>query len=181
LDVFEVHRNLVADYRSFTSGFVGDRDDPAQPAPHRRGRHVEHHRGSGGARPRWPWPATPFRSPPPHPPGAVTRSPAAAPASARTPDDPGAAATTPLLERSVPAPSLHGPSASPQPTAGQPNLPEHRSFSTAARSSPTVITGCIPMHQDGPSVSVRHATAGSRAWSAGVLLLVVCDARVRTP
>ena len=43
----------------------------AQPAPHRRGRHVEHHRDRGSARPRWPWPATPFRSLPPHPPGAL--------------------------------------------------------------------------------------------------------------
>ena len=59
----------------------------------------------------------------------------------------------------------HGPSTPPQPSTGQSNRPERRSFSTAAPSSPTVITRCTPMHQDGPSVSSK--TSGRAVAPSG--------------
>ena len=60
----------------------------------------------------------------------------------------------------------HGRSCPPQSANGQPNNPAHREFSTAAPSSPTVITGaplctktalpCPPRHAEGPSPTSRH-------------------------
>lgn len=49
----------------------------------------------------------------------------------------------------------HGRSTPPQPTTGHPKKPAHKSNSTAEAFTPTVITGCTPMHQDGPSVSTK--------------------------
>jgi hypothetical protein len=81
---------------------------------------------------------------------------------------------TPRTTRSRAQP--HGPSMPPQPTAGHSNCPEPRAFSTAAPSSPTVITGalqctktalpCLPRRAGGPSPSqdvltlTSHTTDG---------------------
>lgn len=68
----------------------------------------------------------------------------------------------PRRGRSRPAPRTsrrraqpHGLSTHAQPGTGQPTRPARRSSSTAAAFSPTVITRCTPMHQDGPSVSAK--------------------------
>src|SRR5215204_1373118 len=49
----------------------------------------------------------------------------------------------------------HGANRPPQPSAGHRSPPPHSAVSTAELSTPTVITGCTPMHQDGPSVSAK--------------------------
>ena len=41
------------------------------------------------------------------------------------------------------------------PARSPPRPGEPKAFSTAAPSSPTVITGATPLHQDGPSVSAK--------------------------
>ncbi|HEV8176527.1 MAG TPA: hypothetical protein VGP44_02450, partial [Gemmatimonadales bacterium] len=43
--------------------------------------------------------------------------------------------------------------------------------STAARSTPTVITGCTPMHQDGPSVSAKTRGRAVAFYPSVVLTL----------
>ena len=65
----------------------------------------------------------------------------------------GVSRPTPRTPRSRADP--HGTNRRPQPGAGHHSPPPHSAVSTAARSTPTVNTGCTPMHQDGPSVSAK--------------------------
>jgi hypothetical protein len=65
----------------------------------------------------------------------------------------GTSRPTPRTPRSRAHP--HGANRPPQPSAGHRSPPPHSAVSTADLSTPTVITGCTPMHQDGPSVSAK--------------------------
>jgi hypothetical protein len=65
----------------------------------------------------------------------------------------------------------HGANRPPHPNTGQTSTPDRRSNSTATSSTPTVNTGCTPMHQEGPSVSVKtcgRALDSSRRAHHGV-------------